>query len=131
MSKFIKILFSSLSIYAVVLFLGAYLTLNYEIQNPDSNIKSYYDALWWSLNATSIGDSNVYPITIQGRIVGAFLIVIGYGLFTVNVRVSTVKDVMFSVSTEPPSKLYVIWYVIASDQFALNTKFPNVPVVIT
>ena len=85
MSKFIKILFSSLSIYAIVLFLGAYLTLNYEIQNPDSNIKSYYDALWWSLNATSIGDSNVYPITVQGRIVGAFLIVIGYGLFTVNV----------------------------------------------
>lgn len=85
MSKLIKILFSSLSIYIFVLFFGAWLTLIYESENSNANIVSYYDALWWTLNATSIGDSNVFPITIKGRIIGAFLIVIGYGLFTINV----------------------------------------------
>ena len=58
----------------------------------NANIKNYYDSLWWSLNATSIGDSNVYPITVNGRIVGVFLILIGYGLFTINV--ATISSVL-------------------------------------
>ena len=85
MKKLIKILFSTLTIYIIIIFIGAYLTLKAEQNNLNANIKNYYDALWWSLNATSIGDSNVYPITIEGRIIGSFLIIIGYGLFTINV----------------------------------------------
>lgn len=69
----------------MVIFSGAYLTLKCEEEDRNANIKTYQDALWWSLNASSIGDSNVYPITIPGRIVGAILILIGYGLFTINV----------------------------------------------
>ncbi len=85
MKNLIKILGSSLTIYALILFLGAFLTLKYESTNINANIKNYYDSLWWCLNATSIGDSNVYPITPEGRIVGVFIILIGYGLFTINV----------------------------------------------
>ena len=85
MSKLIKILFSSLTVYAFVIFFGAWLTLKYEVVDINANIKTYYDSLWWTLNATSIGDSNVFPITAKGRIIGAFLIIIGYGLFTINV----------------------------------------------
>lgn len=85
MKKLIKILCSTLTVYLFVIFLGAYLTLKLELQDPLANIKNYYDSLWWSINATSIGDSNVFPVTIGGRIVGTFLIIIGYGLFTINV----------------------------------------------
>lgn len=85
MKKLIKILCSTLSIYIFLIFFGAYLTLQCESQDITANIKNYYDALWWSINATSIGDSNVYPITISGRIIGTILIIIGYGLFTINV----------------------------------------------
>ena len=85
MKKFIQILFSALAGYIIIIFLGAYLTLRCESSDPAANIREYVDALWWALNATSIGDSNVYPITASGRIVGAFLIVLGYGLFTINV----------------------------------------------
>ena len=92
MNKLIKILFSSLTIYAFVLFFGAWLTLKYESFDINANIKNYYDSLWWSLNATSIGDSNVYPITVNGRIVGVFLILVGYGLFTINV--ATISSVL-------------------------------------
>lgn len=85
MKKLIKILCSTLTVFVIVIFFGAYLTLKCEQGNPMANIKTYHDALWWSLNASSIGNSDVYPITAYGRIVGAFLIVIGYGLFTINV----------------------------------------------
>lgn len=85
MKKFVQILFSALAGYVIIIFLGAYLTLKCESSDPSANIREYADALWWALNATSIGDSNVYPITGSGRIVGAFLIVLGYGLFTINV----------------------------------------------
>jgi voltage-gated potassium channel len=98
MSKLFKILFSSLTIYVIVLFCGAYLTLQYESYDINSNIKNFYDALWWSLNATSIGDSNVYPITIEGRIVGVFLILIGYGLFTINI--ATISSILNNFVTQ-------------------------------
>ena len=85
MKKLLKIIFSSLTIYFILIFTCAYITLKYQEKDISANIKTYNDALWWSLNATSIGDSNVYPITLPGRITGVFLIVIGYGLFTINV----------------------------------------------
>lgn len=105
MKKLFQILFSTLSIYTLVIFLGAYLTLKVEQENNNANINDYYDALWWSLNATSIGDSNVYPITIKGRIIGAFLIVIGYGLFTINVGTISAGLVHFTKSKHVEEKI--------------------------
>ena len=85
MGKLVKILGSTMSVFVIVLFASAYLTLLCEAKNPDANIKTYHDALWWCLHASSVGNSNVFPITTGGRLVGAFVIVVGYGLFTVNV----------------------------------------------
>ena len=67
MKKIFKIICSTLTIYIFVIFSGAYLTLKCEQQNNQANIITYQDALWWSLNATSIGDSNVYPITVSRK----------------------------------------------------------------
>lgn len=100
MKKLVKILFSTLSIYILVIFSGTYFTLKAEQEDSTANIKGYNDALWWSLNATSIGDSNVYPVTAKGRIIGAFLIVIGYGLFTVNVGAISAGLVHFTKSNQ-------------------------------
>lgn len=109
MNKLIKILFSSLTVYAFVLFFGAWLTLKYESFDVNANIKNYYDSLWWSLNATSIGDSNVYPITVNGRIVGVFLILIGYGLFTINVAtLSSLLNTFVKNSKENFIKKYTL-----------------------
>ena len=85
MGKLIKILFSTMTVFVVVLFASAYLTLLCEAKAPGANIKTYQDALWWCLHASSVGNSNVFPITAGGRLVGAFVIVVGYGLFTINV----------------------------------------------
>lgn len=102
MNNLFKILFSSITLYVIILFFGAYLTLNFEISDVNCNIKTYYDSLWWCLNATSIGDSNVYPITVNGRIIGVFLILIGYGLFTINV--ATICSILNNFIKNPSKK---------------------------
>lgn len=85
MGKLLKILGSTMTVFVIVLFASAYLTLRFESQNPDANIKTYLDALWWCLHASSVGNSDVFPVTVCGRLTGAFVIIVGYGLFTVNV----------------------------------------------
>ena len=85
MGKLVKILCSTMTVFVVMLFASAYLTLQFEAKAPDANIKTYCDALWWCLHASSVGNSDVFPVTACGRLVGVFVIVVGYGLFTINV----------------------------------------------
>jgi voltage-gated potassium channel len=48
----------------------------------DANIKNASDALWWCLvTITTIGYGDRYPVTNAGRVVGAWLMVVGVGLF--------------------------------------------------
>lgn len=49
---------------------------------PDANIKNAEDALWWSyVTITTVGYGDRYPITTEGRILGAIMMTIGVGLF--------------------------------------------------
>lgn len=51
--------------------------------DPDSNLKTAEDVLWWSINTvTSVGGSNHYPVTVEGRFVGGLLKMVGFGLFS-------------------------------------------------
>lgn len=54
MKHFLKILCSTITIYLLIIFGGGYLTLKYEKENSAANIKTYSDAYWWALNASSI-----------------------------------------------------------------------------
>lgn len=105
MKKVIKILFLSLCLYFIVLSIGAGITLLCEINHPGSNIKNYCDSLWWALNSSSIGDSNVYPVTFGGRLVGLFLILFGYSLFLINttafgILIVLILDFILSIRKE-------------------------------
>lgn len=49
---------------------------------PESNIKTAEDAIWWSfvtLSTTGYGD--LFPITTEGRVIAAVLMIAGVGLF--------------------------------------------------
>jgi voltage-gated potassium channel len=47
-----------------------------------SNIKTGYDALWWSLTTvTTVGYGDHFPVTPQGRIFGGVLMIIGITLY--------------------------------------------------
>jgi voltage-gated potassium channel len=55
--------------------------LNVE-DSKDSNIKNAEDALWWAIaTITTVGYGDKYPVTTEGRIIGAFLMAGGVGLF--------------------------------------------------
>jgi voltage-gated potassium channel len=61
---------------------GSMCILKLEESNPNSNIKSPSDALWWSVvTITTVGYGDRYPVTDGGRIVAAVLMIAGVGLF--------------------------------------------------
>lgn len=50
--------------------------------DPASNIKTAEDALWWSVaTITTVGYGDRYPVTSEGRVIAAILMVAGVGLF--------------------------------------------------
>jgi voltage-gated potassium channel len=70
-------------VIAVVEFAGA--TIYYAESGTDgSNIASAGDAIWWALvTITTVGYGDRYPVTLQGRVIGAFLLFAGICLFSV------------------------------------------------
>ncbi|MDD3529008.1 MAG: ion transporter [Gallionellaceae bacterium] len=49
---------------------------------PGSNIHSAEDALWWSITTlTTVGYGDLYPVTGQGRLLAAAMMIAGVGLF--------------------------------------------------
>jgi voltage-gated potassium channel len=55
-----------------------------ESSNPNANITTAGDALWWGIvTITTVGYGDQYPTTEPGRIIGVFLLVSGIALFSV------------------------------------------------
>jgi len=49
---------------------------------PESNIKTAEDAIWWAfVTITTVGYGDRYPVTTEGRIIAAFLMITGVALF--------------------------------------------------
>ena len=54
--------------------------LYFEHQAPDGNIRSAGDVLWWAMTTvTTVGYGDRFPVTIEGRIAGAVLMISGIG----------------------------------------------------
>ena len=53
-----------------------------EQQDPQANIKTGDDAVWWSVTTiTTVGYGDKYPVTFDGRFLAMILMVSGVGLF--------------------------------------------------
>lgn len=74
--------FATVSLIAVLMIIfGSISILQVEI-DVNSNIKSAEDAIWWAfVTITTVGYGDKYPITTEGRVIAAFLMVTGVGLF--------------------------------------------------
>lgn len=67
--SFLMVIFSSLAI------------LQFE-KDVNSNIKTAEDAIWWSyVTITTVGYGDKFPITTEGRVIGAVLMTMGVGIF--------------------------------------------------
>jgi voltage-gated potassium channel len=67
--SFLMVLFASISILQVE-------------KDINSNIKTAEDAIWWSyVTITTVGYGDKFPVTTEGRIIGAILMTTGVGIF--------------------------------------------------
>jgi voltage-gated potassium channel len=65
----------------LVLVIGSIAVVQFE-DGETANIKTAEDALWWAVTTmTTVGYGDKYPITTEGRIAAAGLMVAGVGLF--------------------------------------------------
>jgi voltage-gated potassium channel len=81
---------AQMAIYLVVVLvllvvqIGSAEVLRFEGTNPDANIKTGGDALWYAfVTITTVGYGDRYPITMGGRLAGIALMVCGVGIFSV------------------------------------------------
>ena len=78
----VKGTFTAVSIIAVLMILFSSVAILQVEHQPNSNIKSAEDALWWSyVTITTVGYGDKYPVTTEGRIIAAMLMTVGVGLF--------------------------------------------------
>jgi voltage-gated potassium channel len=67
---------------AVILIIFSSISILQLETDPNSNIKTAEDALWWSyVTITTVGYGDKFPITSGGRIIGVILMTAGVGLF--------------------------------------------------
>ena len=72
-ASLLSLLTISLSSMAILIF---------ESPADGANIKTAEDALWWAyVTITTVGYGDRYPVTTEGRILGAILMTIGVGMF--------------------------------------------------
>ncbi len=71
------------SMAALLVVIAGAAVLNAERFAPHATITTPSDALWWAITAiTTSGSGNLTPITNEGRIIAAFLLIFGLGLLT-------------------------------------------------
>jgi voltage-gated potassium channel len=64
-----------------VLFTGAVTVYGAERDNPDANIRTFPDALWWAMTTmTTVGYGDRFPVTTQGRAMAAVLMLAGIAI---------------------------------------------------
>lgn len=78
----VKGTFTVVSIIAGLMILFSSIAILQVEDQPNSNIKSAEDALWWSyVTITTVGYGDKYPVTTEGRLIAAVLMTVGVGLF--------------------------------------------------
>ena len=66
---------------ALVGFVAALAVLEAERNAPDASITTFGEALWWTITTLStVGYGDRYPVTLEGRLVAATLMVAGIAL---------------------------------------------------
>nr|WP_099078832.1 ion transporter [Vibrio sp. PID17_43] len=73
---------SILLLMVVLITLGSSAMLFIEGKNPEANIQTGADALWWAfVTISTVGYGDHYPITTAGKLLAVLIIICGVGIF--------------------------------------------------
>ena len=73
---------TSVSIIGILLIIFSSIGILQVENAPESNIKTAEDALWWAYETiTIVGYGDKFPVTTEGRLIAAVLMIAGIGLF--------------------------------------------------
>ncbi|OCH22642.1 potassium channel family protein [Aliivibrio logei] len=87
---------SILVLMVTLISLGSVFMLVFEGQNPNANIQTAGDAIWWAfVTISTVGYGDHYPITVAGKILAVFIIISGVGIF------GMISGLITSIITEP------------------------------
>ena len=65
----------------MALMLGSIAVLDAEQDAEGANITTYGDALWWAMTTvTTVGYGDHFPVTFEGRLIAAVLMLVGIAL---------------------------------------------------
>ena len=74
--------FALVTMVAVLMIIFGSISILQVENDPSSNIKTPEDAIWWAfVTITTVGYGDKFPVTSEGRIIAAFLMITGVGLF--------------------------------------------------
>ena len=95
--------FITILLAGMVLSVASVLVLQLESGDPDANIKTGGDAIWWGIvTITTVGYGDFYPVTFLGRLTGVSVMVAGIGI--IGALASILASMLVSPSTpEEPS----------------------------
>ena len=73
---------------ALVILLGAVVMYTVESGQPDSEINSWLDAIWWTVaTTTTVGYGDIIPVTDVGRIIAIFYMFFGIAVLGISLSV--------------------------------------------
>ncbi|CAH6795798.1 cAMP-dependent Kef-type K+ transport system [Vibrio chagasii] len=89
--------FASIILLLVILLtIGAGTILLLEHKDPNANITTGHDALWWAfVTISTVGYGDHYPVTTAGQLIASIVIICGVGVF------GMISGLITSLITEP------------------------------
>lgn len=73
---------TTVSLVTILVVIFASISILIVEKDPNSNIKTAEDAIWWSLvTVTTVGYGDKFPVTTEGRLIGIVLMFAGVGVF--------------------------------------------------
>jgi len=108
--------FACVILFGGILMAGV-LVLSTEHGAPNANIMDAGDALWWAVTTvTTVGYGDKYPVTADGRLVGAVLMFVGVSVFSMVSAIlasSILRNVNFAGRKKSEGQIDEIYKVIA------------------
>ena len=88
-----------LLLLVVLVTIGSGMMLFIEGKNPESNIHTGLDALWWAfVTISTVGYGDHYPVTDAGKLLAVVIIMCGVGLF------GMISGLITSILTTPSTQ---------------------------